>query len=248
MQRAPEQSEGSSQFQQGTAPPDQGSSQPPPQTAQESMPTPPEPARRRRPKGASAKYIKMPSYRNAEALPKKPTWENRCRELADVDGHPYSEETGMRTMIAIYINRAGTSLEMYRPPSYLYAGSTPSDEPIQQSPNWRENVRRRLGEKNNFFWAELFKVYAPDLHEEMEENGYQLPEVYPDVPPHFFSLPPGAIITEADQVRRLLLFRWSRDNDNHRSLPFNVENDICVIDGHLITVTPPHLFFYFLCF
>ena len=51
------------------------------------------------------------------------------------------------------------------------------------------------------------------------------------------------------------LFTSSRDPDNHRSLHFSPENDCHLvaafqpvyIDGHLITVTPPHLFFYFLC-
>ncbi len=248
MQRAPELHEGSSQFQQGTAPPDQGSSQPPPQTAQESMPTPTEHKKKRREKTTSEKYIKMPSHRNAVAFPKKPEYEDRYRYWAGLDWYDYNSENGMTAMIDIFINRAGTNLEMYRPPSYLLPGSTPSDQPSQREPNWRENVRRRLGQRSNYFWAQLFKLYAPDLHQEMKDYGYELPEDYPTPPPHFWSLPPGATVTEADCMRRLLLFRWSRDPDNHRMLPFSPENDIVCIDGHLITVTSPHLFFYFLCF
>ena len=229
--------EGSEQPSEGRSSPAAGSSQPPPTTPAEPMAPPPVPKQKRPRKGPQEKQLKMPSAVSAVPFAAKPEEEKVIR--AKYKGF---DEMGlsscMTPLVHIYITRAGKTLQNYRLPSYAHS------EPLGE-PTWAENTERRLEAHSTDFWLALFKIYAPDLHLEAKENDLKLPEHDPELPPNFFGHPKHPDIDEIQNQRRRLLFEWSRQRVNLRSMAFSPEKDIMVINGHLLTVTPPELMFLF---
>ncbi len=153
------------------------------------------------------------------------------------------------TLIRIYMVRAGTEEELYRLPSYLHCSSASEDscegttEKGYQSKAIDHNVRSRHASQSKAYWMTLWQVYAPDLwYEAMEEN---LEYRNDDLPPGFFEGPKKWCGDEIQKLRRSLLFQWSLDGENLRSLRFFPEKDITVVDGHMLTVTPQQLMFLF---
>ena len=138
------------------------------------------------------------------------------------------------TLIRIYMARAGTEEELYRLPSYLHCSSASEDS--------CEGTTEK-GHQSKAYWMTLWEVYAPDLwFEAMDEN---LEYRNDDLPPGFFKGPKKWCADEIQKLRRSLLFQWSLDRENLRSLRFFPEKDITVVDGHMLTVTPQQLMFLF---
>ena len=230
--------EGSEQPSEGRSSPAAGSSQPPPTTPAEPMAPPPVPKQKRPRMGPQEKLLKMPSAVSAVPFAAKPEEEKAIRAKYSGWHEKICDSSGMKPLVEIYITRAGKTLQNYRLPSYAHS------EPLGE-PTWQENTRRRLEAHCTDFWLALFKIYAPDLHLEAKENDLKLPEHDPELPPNFFGHPKHPDIDEIQNQRRRLLFEWSRQRVNLRSMAFSPEKDIMVINGHLLTVTPPELMFLF---
>ena len=225
---------------------DEGSSQPPLTRSQESMLPPPVTVRGRR-KKTKKKLPKMPSVAQAVPMDARPEAEKAIRQKWQdrIDaGHK-----DMEPLVEIFMARMGTTSSKYRVPSYIHSGSADPEflrhgadhqatqEFMKSLSTWQENTRLRLEKYDTEFWRSQFKIYAPDLYREVQEKNLIMSEHVPELPPNFLGHPDNLCTDDIQNTRRLLLFQWSRDCKNLRSLPFSPEKDIVVIDGHMITVT-----------
>ena len=144
----------------------------------------------------------------------------------------------MDHLIEIFMKRLGTKEGGWRLPSYIHSGSA---DPQFLGPNQPTTefmkTRLRLEKHCKEFWMTQFGIYAPDLLSEVQEKNLIMPDYVPELPPNFLGHPENLCTDDIQNTRRLLLFQWSRDCKNLRSLPFSPEKDIVVIDGHMITVT-----------
>ena len=213
-----------------------------PQESASSAKSPPDPIpKRRRPRVPKPIVAKRPSAcLNPDRPPPDEVWENKFRE---------KEGENFECLIEIYLHRVGTRHELLRLPSYeLHAAKKDDVGACSPAPHWSENVRRRLEARSERFWKPIFKYNAPDLFEEVIAEGLTLPPQKVPLPQNFFGIGASLCTNEIQNMRRELLFHWSKDPDNLRALDFSPENHSKVVDGHLCQVSTPASFFTALCY
>ena len=152
-------------------------------------------------------------------------------------------------LIDIFLNRANLNYENMRLPSYDLHGTAThywsKGKPLPK--HWTENVRQRLEQRSESLWKTLFRYNAPDLLEEIEQKSLHLPFEKSDLPEQFWGKPGKDDKNEIQNMRRELLFQWSRDPANLRALDFCPERDSVVIDGHSVQAPWPALSQYRSC-